>query len=87
MFNAIPIFRKVDAVFFDSETKEVFRSPVLGIRWDEKGQFEFFDSDIDGTMGVPDESTSNFIGYEFDGKQQNWTESIERKIKRGKQHI
>lgn len=78
--NVIPVFRKVDAVYFDEETEGVFRLPVFGIWWDEERDVEFFTSGADGIFDAAHEDR-NFIGYEFDGNQRDWAEDIER-IKR-----
>ena len=83
MKHFAPIFRQVDAVFYDDKKKEYLRSPVLGIAIDETGNLEFVDSDDFGWIDIPQEA-NNFIGYEFDGKQRDWTDTVQRKFGNGK---
>ena len=80
MLRIVPLFRKVDAAYYDKDTKEIFRSAVLGI-WIYEGNPSFFDSDQVGYFGVPKECNS-FLGYEFDGVHEDWTERIKTKVER-----
>ena len=82
MVNVIPVFRRVDAVYLDEDAGEIFRMPVLGIWWDEKDDPQLFDSDAFGCLDVP-HTSGGFIGYEFDGIQQDWAkriDSVKRKL-------
>lgn len=83
MKHFAPIFRQVDAVFYVETKKEYYRSPVLGIAIDGDGNLDFIDSDCLGELDVPHTAT-NFIGYEFDGKQTDWTETVRKKFGNGK---
>jgi len=85
-----PLNRRVDAVYYDEPN--LCRSPVLGIGIVRKqqvsrsgiafGRAEQFLSYIlpeEDYLVFSDENTAfNFIGYEFDGVQRDWSEAIER---------
>ncbi len=72
MWFNIPIFRQVDAVFYDDKEKTFFRMPVVGIFcYGGDGIPRFYVSDSLGAMDDPTED-NNFIAFEFDGKQEEY---------------
>lgn len=87
-----PLSRRVDAVYYDEPN--LCRMPVLALGifqeravWKDTRKLQrimenlvgFVESDREGFIEYSVERMAdNFIGYEFDGVQLDWTEEIER---------
>ncbi len=90
--------RKIDAVYYDDETKSLIRNPVVAIVitntevQPKTGQDErdFWENthrcgellSVDPESVIDCVEASNFLGLEFDGEKKDWTEVIEKRKER-----
>jgi len=85
-----PVPFVVNYVGYDFEKKEAYRWPILGVAlvegyMDEETYtyMEFFSSDCEGGIDLEKECVpDDRLGYEFYGKEQDWTPQIKRLIER-----
>lgn len=74
IIQIIPVTVPTVAVYV-LDNNELIRDPVHIIALTRGGDISFYDTDKTGYFS-PSNGASNFLGFEFNGNQQNWDEEV-----------
>lgn len=83
MTNVFPVTRKIDAIFYCRRRKEIVKRPVLLIAPSDpnlNNKAAYYLSD-NGYLALASDHFE-FLGFETDGKERDWTEEIKELMNR-----